>query len=178
MTKGVLKSLSRFRRDEDGTVTTEFVIMFPLFIFLTLAGIEMGIIAVRQATLERAVDLTVRDIRLGTGTAPQHNDIKNLICDRAAMVPNCRSNLRLEMISVDPTNFAPPPDEPDCTDRSEKVNPVRQFTNGLDNQLMILRACAKFEPYYPLSGIGKELTKDNAGYAAVTATTAFVQEPR
>ncbi len=178
MTRGLIDRLSRFRRDEDGTVTTEFVIMFPLFIFLTLAGIEMGIIAVRQATLERAVDLTVRDIRLGTGTAPQHDDIKDLICDRAVMVPECKSNLRLEMIRVDPENYTPPPVVPDCTDKSEEVNPVRAFTNGLDNELMILRACAKFEPYYPLAGIGRELTKDNAGYAAVTATTAFVQEPR
>ncbi|MCM2560773.1 pilus assembly protein [Lutimaribacter sp. EGI FJ00013] len=159
-------------------MTTEFVIMFPLFIFLTLAGIEMGIIAVRQATLERAVDLTVRDIRLGTGTAPQHDEIKDLICARSAMVPDCKTNLRLEMIRVDPRNFTAPPAVPDCTDQSEEVNPVRQFSNGLDNELMILRACAKFKPYYPLSGIGKELNKDNAGYAAITATTTFVQEPR
>ena len=178
MTRFMKSYLLRFRRDEDGNATIEFVIMFPLFIFLTLAGIEMGIIAVRQATLERAVDLTVRDIRLGTGTAPQHDDIKNLICDRAAMVPDCKANLRLEMIPIDPENYTPPPVVPDCTDASEEVNPVRQFTNGMDNELMILRACAKFKPYYPLSGIGKELTKDNAGYAAVTATTAFVQEPR
>jgi hypothetical protein len=178
MTRTVLNRLVRFRRDEDGNATIEFVIMFPLFIFLLLAGIEMGIIAVRQATLERAVDMTVRDIRLGTGTAPQHDEIKDIICDRAVMVPECKSNLRLEMISVDPENFVAPPVVPDCTDASEEVNPVRQFTNGMDNQLMILRACAKFKPYYPLSGIGRELTKDNAGYAAVTATTAFVQEPR
>lgn len=178
MTRGLSHRLARFRRDEGGNSTIEFVIWFPLFIFLLLAAIEMSIISVRQTTLERAMDMTVRDIRLGTGTAPQHDDIKNLICDRAVMVPDCKNNLRLEMIQVDPQNFAPPPVVPDCTDQSEEVRPVRSFTNGLDNQLMILRACAKFKPYYPLSGIGKELTKDNAGYAAVTATTAFVQEPR
>lgn len=179
MTRGFIhKRLRRFHRDEGGNATIEFVIMFPLFIFLTLAGIEMGIVTIRQSTLERAVDLTVRDIRLGTGTAPQHNDIKNLICDRAAMVPDCRSNLRLEMISVDPENFSPPPTTPDCTDASQQVNPVRQFKNGMDNELMILRACAKFKPYFPLSGVGRELDKDNAGYAAVTVTSAFVQEPR
>lgn len=178
MTRTVLNRFARFRRDEDGNATIEFIIMFPLFIFLLLAGIEMGIIAIRQATLERAVDLTVRDIRLGTGTAPQHDQIKDTICDRAVMVPECKSNLRLEMITVDPENFVAPSVIPDCTDQSEEVNPVRQFTNGMDNQLMILRACAKFKPYYPLSGIGRELDKDNAGYAAITATTAFVQEPR
>lgn len=178
MTRALKRRLVRFHRDEAGNSTIEFIIMFPLFIFLLLAGIEMGIIAVRQATLERAVDLTVRDIRLGTGTAPQHDQIKDLICDRAVMVPQCKVNLRLEMIRIDPRAWVAPPAVPDCTDQSEEVAPVRSFTNGMDNELMVLRACAKFKPYYPLSGIGRELTKDNAGYAAVTATTAFVQEPR
>ncbi|SDN42361.1 TadE-like protein [Lutimaribacter pacificus] len=170
--------LARFHRDEGGNSTIEFVIWFPLFIFLLLAAVEISIISVRQTTLERAMDMTVRDIRLGTGTAPQHNDIKNLICDRAAMVPDCRNNLRLEMVQVDPKNFVPLPEVPDCTDQSEEVRPVRAFSHGMDNQLMILRACAKFKPFFPLTGVGKELSKDNAGYAAVTATTAFVQEPR
>ncbi|SDI16843.1 TadE/TadG family type IV pilus assembly protein [Lutimaribacter saemankumensis] len=178
MTRPAINRLIRFHRDEGGNSTIEFVIWFPLYIFLLLAAVEMSIISVRQTTLERAVDLTVRDIRLGTGTAPQHDEIKDLICDRAVMVPDCKNNLKLEMISVDPENFVPPPVVPDCTDQSEEVRPVRNFVHGASNELMILRACAKFKPYYPLSGIGKELTKDNAGYAAVTTTTAFVQEPR
>lgn len=169
---------ARFRKDEDGNSTIEFVIMFPLFIFLLLAGIEMGIIAVRQTTLERAVDLTVRDIRLGTGTAPQHDQIKDMICDRSVMVPDCHNTLKLEMIRVDLRNWTGLPATPDCVDMAQPVAPVRSFENGMDNELMILRACARFKPYYPLSGIGRELEKDNAGYAAVTVTTAFVQEPR
>lgn len=178
MTGAIVTRLGRFRREEDGNATIEFVIMFPIFMALMLAAVEMGIITMRQSMLERAVDMTVRDIRLGTGTAPQHDEIKTLICDRAAMVPECGTNLRLEMISVDPENFAPPPATPDCTDKSEEVKPVRQFTNGMDNELMILRACAKFKPMFPFNGIGRELGKDNAGYAAITFTSAFVQEPR
>lgn len=178
MTPGILNRLTRFHRDEAGNATIEFVIMFPLFISLTLAAVEMGITTIRQATLERAVDLTVRDIRLGTGTAPQHDEIKDLICERTPMIPNCGTSLRLEMIRIEPNAFSPPPATPDCTDKSEEVSPVRAFRHGMDNELMILRACAKFKPIFPLSGIGYKLDKDNAGETALTVTTAFVQEPR
>lgn len=182
MTQALRYRIVRFHRNEDGNSTLEFVVMFPLFIFLLLAGIEMGVIAMRQASLERAMDMTVRDIRLSTGTTLQHDQIKQVVCDRATMVPQCQQNLKLEMIRVDLRNWTGLPATPDCVDHAEPSAPVRSFVNGTSNELMVLRACAKFRPYYPLSGIGRELTQDttgaNAGYAAVTVTTAFVQEPQ
>lgn len=178
MIRRIHNFLHRFRQEESGSVTVEFVIMFPVFMFILMAGVEMGVIALRQANLERAMDLTVRDIRLGTGSAPQHDDIKQAICDRAPMIKECTASLKLEMIRVNPQQWQAPPATPDCVDRSEQVNPVRAFVHGNSNELMILRACARFKPLFPLSGIGKELKKDNAGYAAVSTTTAFVQEPR
>lgn len=177
MTQSLRTRIARFRKNEDGNSTVEFVIMFPLFIFLILAGVELGVIAIRQATLERAMDLTVRDIRLGTGAPMQHNDIKQELCDRAPMVPNCAQSLKLEMINVDLHNWTGLPDTPDCVDKSKPAAPVRSFVAGQSNELMVLRACVKFKPLYPLSGIGRQLDKDNAGYAAVAVTTAFVQEP-
>lgn len=182
MTQSLRHRIARFRQNEDGNSTIEFVIMFPLFIFLLLAGIEMSVIAIRQATLERAMDMTVRDIRLSDGSPLQHNAIKQALCDRAVMVPNCAQNLKLEMIRIDLRNWSGLPATPDCVDHAEPSAPVRSFVNGTSNELMILRACAKFKPYYPLSGIGHELSRNNtganAGYAAVTVTTAFVQEPQ
>jgi hypothetical protein len=49
---------------------------------------------------------------------------------------------------------------------------------GMDNELMILRACAKYEPIFPTSWFPNELTLDEAGDARLMAMTAFVQEPR
>ena len=69
------------------------------------------------------------------------------------------------------------PGTADCSDSSEEVQPVRSFVNGQENELMILRACAKFDPIFPTSGLGKQLAKDGAGQAALIATSAFVQEP-
>lgn len=168
----------RFSRSEDGNATIEFAITFPAMLFLMLSGIELGMITLQHSMLERALDMTVRDIRLGTGTAPQHDEIKTMICDRAGFIANCDANLRLEMIQVDPRAWIPIPLDADCTDQSEEVAPVRSFVNGSQNDLMILRACAKFKPVFPTTGLGKNIKKDGAGQYALVSTSAFVQEPR
>ncbi len=43
---------------------------------------------------------------------------------------------------------------------------------------MILRACAKIDPVFPTTGLGKNMVKDGYGQYALTSTTVFVQEPR
>lgn len=174
---GLLKHLRRKWRDEKGTATVEFVVVFPFFLGVLLSSFELSMITMRETMLERALDLVVRDIRLETGSAPQHDEIKSLVCENAPVIPDCELNLRLEMIRIDPTNWVAPEATFDCTDQSEEVQPVRSFVNGMDNELMLLRACAKFEPIFPGAGLGKQLDKDGAGMAALVATSAFVQEP-
>lgn len=171
-------NLRRFKDSEKGSGTIEFVITFPIMLVILLSGLELGFVNLHHSMLERAMDLTVRDIRLGTGSAPQHDEIKAMICERAAFIENCSDNLRLEMIQADARNWVPIPIEADCTDKSEEVAPVRSFVNGLDNELMILRACAKIDPIFPTSGLGADLAKGAGGQYALVSTTAFVQEPQ
>ena len=170
--------LRRFRNTEDGHATIEFAITFPAMLFFLLSGIEFGIVGLHHSSLERALDMTVRDIRLETGTAPQHDEIKQRICDRAGFIDNCSTNLRLEMVQMDPRNWGLLDATADCTDLSVDVAPVRNFVNGQSNELMILRACAKFDPVFPTTGLGKNMVKDNAGQYALVSVSAFVQEPR
>ncbi|MCA0869626.1 pilus assembly protein [Seohaeicola saemankumensis] len=172
------RKLSRFSRSENGSSTIEFAITFPSVIFLMLSGIELGFVNLHHSMLERAMDLTVREIRLGTGAAPQHDEIKDRICARAGFIEECGNNLKLEMVQVDPRNWAGIDANPDCTDKSEDVNPVRNFVNGLDNELMILRACAKIDPVFPTTGLGANMQKDDFGQYSLVATSVFVQEPR
>ncbi|WP_170604395.1 TadE/TadG family type IV pilus assembly protein [Ruegeria arenilitoris] len=172
----LFSALARLCRKEDGNATVEFVIVFPAIMFLVLSGLELAFVTLRHAQLERAVDLTVRDIRLNTGTSPQHDEIKALICDRAIFINNCAANLRLEMIRQDPFATVTVPTDPDCTDLAEVARPVRTFENGLENELMVLRACAKINPVFPTSAMGRALVNEEGQYA-LTATTVFVQEP-
>lgn len=163
---------------EDGNATIEFAILFPLFITVLVSAVEVGFITFRHTMLDRAVDLTVRDIRLGTGSAPQYEDIRNAICERAAIIPDCQNNMKIEMIRMDLRAWTAPPADYDCINHAEEVQPVRTFVNGMQNEMMLLRICAMFEPLFPLGGLGRDLkNSSDTGYTAMISSTAFVQEP-
>lgn len=174
----IKRRFRRLHRDERGTATLEFAILFPFFITLFLSSVELAMVAFRHSMLERGLDLAVRDVRLGTGQIPQHNDLKEAICNYAGVLPACMSTLRLEMVRVDPRGSITLNQTPDCIDTSEDVQPVRSYINGQENELMILRACVKFNPVFPTSGLGSHMALDGSGMATLVATSAFVQEPR
>lgn len=179
MMRQLRSRIRRFLRAEDGNGTVEFAITFPAMLMFMLSGIELGMMILNHSSLERALDLTVRDIRLSTGTAPQHDQIKDLLCDRTGFIKDCGSNLKLEMVQVDPRNWSGISSAATCTDASKDVQPKTTFKNDAkENELMILRACVKVDPVFPTTGLGKSLTKDGAGQYALVSTTAFVQEPR
>ena len=179
MRRPIQNILRRFRRSESGHATIEFAITFPAMLFLLLSGVELGMITLQQSMLERAMDVTVRDIRLSTGTAPQYDEIKDLLCERAGVINSCSDNMSLEMVRIDPRNWVPLAAVATCTDKSEEVIPTTEFKNDAqENELMILRACAKVDPVFPTTGLGKNVVKDGAGQFALVSVSAFVQEPR
>lgn len=177
MTPAFRHALRRFRRNEDGTASIEFVIVVPVFLALMMISIELGFITVRNTMLERGLDIAVREIRLGTGTAPQHDAIKQIVCDNAVIINDCMSNLRLEMRPTDIRSFGSLDTQVDCTDAAEPTKPLRTFTPGGQNELMLLRACVKYNPLFPQQFLGAALQKDASGQAAIISMAAFVQEP-
>ncbi|MGC1504362.1 MAG: TadE/TadG family type IV pilus assembly protein [Sulfitobacter sp.] len=178
MIQPVHSFLRRFRRDEDGAaLLIEFAIFVPLLFGAFLMAVELGIYSMRQMYLDRGLDIAVRYIRLNTHQTFTHNDIKGLICRNTGWLENCGNTLRLEMITVDPRQFARFDQQADCVDTSQPVQPVRGFTLGKSNQMMMLRACIRFDPVYPTSGLGHAFEKDGSGKARMVSTAAFVQEP-
>ncbi|MGY3437423.1 MULTISPECIES: TadE/TadG family type IV pilus assembly protein [unclassified Marinovum] len=179
MTNRMTQSLRRFAREEAGSVETiSFAIWMPLLIFTLLTSLEVGAYTARATMLERSLDQTVRSIRLGTGSAPQHDEIKEMICERAVILSDCATNLRLEMVQRDPRNWDALPGSADCVDASLEVAPVRAFEAGQSNELMVLRACAKISPIFPITWFAAAVQKDGAGDYSLIAATSFVQEPR
>ncbi len=170
--------LRRFRRSEDGSASIEFVLYFTVIFFVLAAAVEIAYMNLRHSMLERSVDLSVRDIRLSTGHIPDYAEVRDTICEEARIIDECADNLRLEMVQVDPRGFAGMPTGTDCSNAAEDPRPVRNFVHGQDNQLMLLRACMKFRPIFPTTGLGAELNLDDEGYAQLVVTSAFVQEPR
>ncbi|WP_294608472.1 TadE/TadG family type IV pilus assembly protein [Roseovarius sp.] len=177
MKRRLTNLLRAFMRDDSGTASMEFVMVVPLFFVLLLFSVELGFVTLRATMLERGLDIAVREIRLGTGTVPTHDETKAIICERAIIITNCAEKLQLEMVPNDLRNYTALSDTPDCTDNTEPTKPVRAFIPGVENQLMVLRACVKFEPIFPNAVLGAALAKDSSGEAAIVATTAFVQEP-
>lgn len=177
MKRFVSKNLKRLA-GEDGFLSFEYSIWVPAMVLVMCASIELGVIAIRGTMLERSLDLTVRDLRLGTTEVPDYYELKQQICERAAILPSCSTNLRLEMIRIDPRAWNFPPDAASCSDQPEDVDPVRQWDASTDeNQLMFIRACILYTPIFPSGLIASHLPRIN-GKAALVSASAYVTEPR
>ncbi len=61
--------------------------------------------------------------------------------------------------------------------RTDQARATDAFNSGAGDELMLIRACAKFDPIVPTTGLGFHLPKDNTGAYALISTTAFVNEP-
>jgi len=169
--------LRRFRRGEDGNSTIEFVILFPVFIFLFLSCFEAGMLMMRQVMLERALDLSVRSLRLGHWKPPTHDEMKEAICTRTGMIPDCENSLLLELRPVNTDTWTGLPTEVTCVDKSGEIEPVITFNGGDENEMMMVRACAVMKPWFVATGWGLKLPLIDGEHYALVSTSAFVNEP-
>lgn len=163
-------------RDESGTATIPFVIFFPFMITLVVSSLELGFVMTRHVMLERAVDLSVRDLRLNLVGTLTHDEFKQIVCDRSALIENCENVLMIELRKVDTTTWEPLAAGATCTEEGQYVSPPG-FEQGGSDELMLIRACAKFKPIFPMTGLGLDMPKDSAGYYALVTSSAFVNEP-
>ena len=169
--------LFRFWRREDGAATVEFVIIFPVFMSLFLASFELGLYMTRQVMLDRAVDISVRALRLGQFDDPTPQDIRDSICARAGLVvANCDNRMLIEMTRVPTTTWQTLPTGATCVNRDEEVEPVVEFNGGQPNDMMLIRVCALLEPVFFTTHLGLKMQTYGEFYA-LTSTSAFVNEP-
>lgn len=177
MIRSLLARLRRAVRRDDGNATIEFVIIFPVFMVLTVAGIEMGILTLRQVMLERGVDITVRSLRIGLMDNPTFESVRAEICRNSLIIPNCADVLHLELTPISTDTWAVPTAAVTCVDRTDDVDPIVNFSQGQRNEFMLLRACSVFDPMFPNFGLGPELPLDSSGGYRLIASTSFVNEP-
>jgi Flp pilus assembly protein TadG len=177
--------LRHFLRDERATSTMEFIIMFPVIILLFVAVFETGIILSRQVLLERSLDSAVRVLRLArggiqnaTGQPLSAQDIEIAICNNTRSIPNCREVLTVELTVIDQTTYAMPARDLACVDRQDRsILPSNQFTQGVDNELVLIRTCAVIDRILPFSGFALNLARDDSGGLHMVAASIFVNEP-
>lgn len=173
------RMIERFRASEAGNATIEFVIIFPVFITLFLATFESGFMMTRNVMLERAVDLSIRDLRLGQASATSFQGFKDTICDNSFLIKNCDEVIQVELRPVDTGTWAALPSTSQCRDVSSSIDPIdtTTFEVGANNELMLVRVCALFDPFFPTTALGLELNQDGHGNFAMVVTGAFVNEP-
>lgn len=177
LTKNIAR-YARFRRDESGSATIEFALLLPLMVTIFLSSFELGMLAARNAMLDRGLDVAVRELRLGMLTPLTEENLRDRVCEAAVIVPDCEAHLRLEMLPLDPRNLSLIPAQADCIDIGNPDAPLRNFVPGVNNQLVMIRACVLIDPLSPVTGLGKILSEARAdGAYALTSTAAYVVEP-
>lgn len=176
----IAKGLRRFRRDEGGAASVEFVIIAPMYFALMLSTFEAGWLMTKSMMLERGLDITMRDLRLGVYPNPTHAQMKSIICNNAAILKNCESTMLLELRPIN--SAADAQTSTVCVDRqpSGDVVPTVTFntTRGdREVETMFVRACVMVDPLVPGMGLALHLPKDAKGGMAMVSYGAFVNEP-
>lgn len=171
--------LRRFRSTEAGSVTVDFVIVLPVILTIMLASFEASYATFRMVMLERALDITVRDLRTGAfGAQPEHDQVRQRFCSLISILPNCEEVLMLQMDVIDRTTWAGLQPEPRCYDRAARMRPPIDFVYGGTNEIVSIRACAVFDPFFPTTRFGLRLPLDESGGYQMAAMSVFVNEPR
>ncbi|MFN4159352.1 MAG: TadE/TadG family type IV pilus assembly protein [Gemmobacter sp.] len=171
------RALARFGRREDGGAMVELVIVMPVMMMVFMAAFESGMYMTRQIMLDRAVDLTVRELRLGRLNAPTHDTLKDEICNRAPFLRECDATIRIELRPVVTTNWNLPAGATTCFDRDEPINPSLLPNPGVENELMLVRVCVIQDAIFPGANIGAAIVRDTQGGYALVSVASFVNEP-
>lgn len=177
MTSRLHSTLRHLRREETGTAAVEFSIVFPIVLFLFMWAVEIGLLMTKQVMLEFSMDVAMRELRLGQMENPDADTLKQRICANARIISTCQETIMIEMNPIDTATWELPAVPVSCRNREEEIEPVVSFNPGVQNEIMLVRACVIVEPLFPGTGIGAMLQKDALGGYGMAATSAFVNEP-
>jgi len=165
-------------KSEDGNASVEFVLSVPVFLLLFVSIFELGMAMTRLTMLEHGLDVAMREVRLSTGEDVTHNEIRDLICDEAGMLKDCKSSLAVEMVTIDTDTWQMPSEFAACVNRAGQASPVVAWENGRQSDVMFIRACFVVDPMFPTLGLGAILETDHTGGMFLVASSAFSQEPK
>lgn len=177
VSRGVRIPVRGFIDSCQGAAAVEFALIVPMLLALIFSTIETGWVMVQTIMLDRALDTTVRELRIGTLTNPTQTKVRQRVCDQALVLVDCMQTLALEMVVIN-AEADYPADSERCIDRSTGIEPVLRFNPGARSQTVFVRACFAVAPMTPLLGVGLSLPKDGSGAYRIMAKSGFVNEPQ
>ena len=180
----MMARLTRLRRGEKGASAVEFALIAPLFFAIMFGALDLGATMFRQVRLSAALDGVMRDVRIagtaGGVTNPTTQDVANAVCDRVAMIPDCRNTIVVETTVIRDASDFPTGASP-CIDRANgNLRPAVASVPGQANETVLVRVCAVANQLFTptggfMNGIGISL-EDANGDQILVATTAYVKE--
>ncbi|RME15902.1 MAG: pilus assembly protein [Alphaproteobacteria bacterium] len=172
-----LRGLGRRFGGEGGNASLEFVILFPVIMTVFLSAFEVSVYLARQALLDRALDLAVRDLRLGQLDPPTQEELKRRVCNGGMIFSDCMNTMTIELIRVSPDTWEVPETGVTCVNRDEEIAPVVDFTLGQANDVMIVRACYVTDPFFATTPMVMDLPVDGTGAVQIVSASTYVNEP-
>lgn len=174
--KKLIRRLKGAAFGDDGSATIEFVILFPLIMWIFLSSFEVSIYLTRSVLLDRALDLNVRLLRLGALDPMTREELQRRVCEDALIFKDCPNAIMIELTEVSTSTWNLPQGRTTCVDRGGEIDPP-QFATGRQNDLMIVRACAVLDPFFGTTPYVMELPLDPSGGYSIYAASTFVNEP-
>ncbi|GKY88706.1 TadE/TadG family type IV pilus assembly protein [Sinisalibacter aestuarii] len=173
----MFQRLKRAVARDDGNATIEFVILFPAIMTIFLSAFEVSVYLTRAVLLDRALDLSVRTLRLGNLEPATAEQLKREVCNDALVFPNCLNSMMIELTPISTTTWVLPASGVTCVDRDAEIQPAVAFNPGSVNDVMLVRACAIVDPFFDTTRMVVELPKDPSGGVQLIASSTFVNEP-
>lgn len=176
----LLKFLRSWAQRQDGAVTVEFVVIIPFLLSLFFASVDVGVSMLRQVMLDRAVDLAVREVRLGRVPSNGSVTMAQLICERTMLLPDCADNIAVEMLPIDTSTFAGLDAAVGCVNRELDITPSVAFnpgSGGAAQELMLIRTCVAADPFIRLTGFLTSMPINPEGQYVAVSRGIFVNEP-
>lgn len=161
-------------------MTVEFVVIVPFLLSLFFASVDVGISMLRQVMLDRAMDLAVRQVRLGNVPSDGSVTMSQLICANAMLLPDCTNNIAVEMQPIDTNTFAGLDSTVQCVNRELELTPSVTFnigSGGNAQELMLIKTCVAADPFIRLTGFFTAMPINEEGEYVVVSRGIFVNEP-
>jgi Flp pilus assembly protein TadG len=169
------KLVRAFWRHRSGVAAIEFGMIAPIFFALVLSTFDAGWLMTQSMLLDRAMDKSIRLVRIGGDAAPKtHAALKSSICDEATLIRDCAARLIVEMTVIKTASNFPTTSAP-CVSRS--ATPNSTFQSGGRSEVVYVRACLAVDPLVPIIGEGLGLPRAASGYFNIISVTGFMNEP-
>ncbi len=177
--KRVCKQFWHRLRARDGNTTIEFVLWFPFFLTLFLTSFELSIYGMRSMMLERAVDVNVRGMRLGTNRPEDMTVLKKNICEDTILFHDCEREMTIDVRKIDGVGWTLPTGPIECVDRANdyKQPDNVEYGPGGGGDLLLIRVCVKKDPFFFTTPYVMGLPRDKSGAVAIVAMSTYVNEP-